>query len=58
MLPVEQHHYMCDASELSARVLMERKLEVGPAQTEEGGHGHKQVSEDSQILIWQALCQR
>jgi hypothetical protein len=54
MLPVEQHHdnYMCDA--LFARIPMERKLEVRPAQTEEGGHGHKQVSEDGQILIGQA----
>ncbi len=37
---------------------MERKQEVRPSQTEKGGHGHERVSEDSQILIGQAVFQR
>ena len=54
--PVDQHNHVCE--ELSARILMERKREACPSQTEEGDHGHKRVSEDSHNLIGQALFQR
>ncbi len=37
---------------------MERKQEVRLSKTEEVGHGRERVSEDSQILIGQALFQR
>jgi hypothetical protein len=55
-LSTEQHSHMCD--DLSARIPMERKREVRPAQTEDVGHGHERVRDDSQILIGQALFQR